>query len=124
MDSYAIRRGQEMAERLRDFGHNAETAVEKALLKGAMQIVADAKKELTDGPNKALDTGFLRASLTQQLHKNAGNPYAIVGSNVEYAPYVEFGTSKMAARPFLRTAIEKNIAEIKKEIAQAVREAW
>jgi phage gpG-like protein len=30
-----------------------------------------------------------------------------VGTNVEYAVYVEFGTSRMAAQPFLRTAAER-----------------
>ena len=29
-----------------------------------------------------------------------------IGTNVEYAPYVELGTVKMTARPFLRPAIE------------------
>ena len=31
----------------------------------------------------------------------------VVGTNVEYAPWLEFGTSRMAARPFLRPVFEK-----------------
>jgi HK97 gp10 family phage protein len=31
----------------------------------------------------------------------------VVGSNVYYAPFHEFGTSKMGARPFMRPAFEK-----------------
>jgi HK97 gp10 family phage protein len=28
----------------------------------------------------------------------------VVGSNVDYAPFVEFGTSRQAAQPYLRPA--------------------
>ena len=38
---------------------------------------------------------------------------ANVGGIVEYAPFVECGTSKMRARPFLRPAIEDYIDEYK-----------
>ena len=31
-----------------------------------------------------------------------------VGTDVTYAPYVEFGTIKMPAQPFLFPALEKN----------------
>lgn len=32
----------------------------------------------------------------------------VVGTNVDYAPFIEFGTSKMVATPFLRPAFEAN----------------
>ena len=48
-----------------------------------------------------VDTGRLRASITVKRTPDG----AVVGSNVEYAPYVEYGTSKMAAQPFLRPAV-------------------
>jgi HK97 gp10 family phage protein len=38
----------------------------------------------------------------------------VVGSNVEYAPYMEFGTSRVSAHPFLRPALEKYSALIEK----------
>lgn len=31
----------------------------------------------------------------------------VVGTNVEYAPYVEFGTSRMGAQPYLRPAVDR-----------------
>lgn len=32
----------------------------------------------------------------------------VVGTNVHYAPFIEFGTSKMGNTPFLRAAFEKH----------------
>lgn len=54
-----------------------------------------------------VDTGRLRNSIT---HTSDGE-YAYIGTNVEYAPYVEFGTSKMAAQPFIRPAAEDHAEE-------------
>lgn len=47
-----------------------------------------------------VDTGRLRKSIT---HAVDGND-VYIGSNVEYAPYVELGTSKQKAQPFLKPA--------------------
>lgn len=54
----------------------------KALNKSALLVQRDAKQ------NCAVDTGHLRASIVTEVHDD----YAIVGTNVKYAPYVEFGT--------------------------------
>lgn len=35
-----------------------------------------------------------------------------VGTNVEYAVYVEFGTSRMEAQPYLRPAVEQAVTEM------------
>ena len=55
----------------------------------------------------AVDTGRLRDSIEFDVEDKT----LYVGTNVEYAPYVEFGTVKMTARPYLRPAIEKNLSE-------------
>lgn len=55
-----------------------------------------------------VDTGRLRNSIT---HQQISSDTEVVGSNVEYAPYVELGTSKMGARPFIRPAAENHSAE-------------
>ena len=39
-----------------------------------------------------------------QKAENVGEVY--VGSHVEYATYVEFGTSRMSAQPYLRPALD------------------
>lgn len=61
--------------------------------------------------------GTLRNSITHTHDKNT----AYIGTNVEYAPYVEMGTKKMAARPYLKPAIMDHIQEYKNKIEQELR---
>lgn len=42
----------------------------------------------------------------------------IVGTNVRYSVFVEFGTSKMAAQPYLRPAAEKVMNEEADQLAE------
>ena len=49
-----------------------------------------------------IDTGRLINSLNYE----ADAKHAIIGTNVEYAPYVEFGTKNMDAQPYLRPAFD------------------
>lgn len=56
-----------------------------------------------------VDTGNLRGSITHKVRENK----VVVGTNVEYAPYVEFGTYKAKAQPYLRPAVDKNRSKIK-----------
>ena len=60
-------------------------------------------------------TGTLKRSITHMVEKRR----ALVGSNVEYAPYVEMGTVKMTARPYLRPALESNMQKIKELFSHA-----
>lgn len=57
-----------------------------------------------DAPNT--DTGRLISSIRVQQDKSAG--IVSVGSNVEYAPWLEFGTRRMLARPWLGPAVQAN----------------
>lgn len=64
----------------------------------------------------AVDTGRLRNSITHVTDKD--NLSTKIGTNVEYAPFVCFGTVKMAPRPFLRLSLyesENEIIEIMKK---------
>jgi HK97 gp10 family phage protein len=52
-----------------------------------------------------VDTGRLRASITHEIASDVEGLVGRVGTDVEYAPYVEFGTGRMAAQPYLRPAL-------------------
>ncbi len=46
-----------------------------------------------------------------------------VGTNVEYAPYVHYGTRRMKANPFIKNAFDKNKEQLIAKFKQALREA-
>lgn len=54
-------------------------------------------------------TGNLRRSLG---YKHDGENRVDIGTNVDYAEYVENGTSRQKAQHYLRDAIMQNISEI------------
>lgn len=62
-----------------------------------------------------VDTGRLRDSITHETHAEEESVY--VGTNVEYAAYQEYGTSRMRAHPYLKPGIMNNL-ETYKEIAE------
>lgn len=64
-----------------------------------------------------VDTGRLRASISHARDDNA----AYIGTNVEYAPYVELGTSIRRAKPYLRPAAEDHSDEYKEIARVALR---
>lgn len=49
-----------------------------------------------------VDTGTLRNSINSEVQDYTG----VVSTNVDYAGYVEFGTYKMAAQPYMMPAAE------------------
>jgi HK97 gp10 family phage protein len=63
-----------------------------------------------------VDTGFLRS--TGQLDREDTSP--IVGYAADYASFVEFGTSRMSAQPYLRPAIDEHMDEIETEMMKVV----
>jgi len=75
--------------------------------KACLLVEGDAKRMVR------VDTGRLRASITHEVEKSKDEVTGRVGSNVEYAVYQEYGTSKMSGHPYLRPALEKNKRKIK-----------
>lgn len=86
--------------------------VARDLTRRAIRVEGAAKQHASNTPpsapgeGPAVRTGRLRGSITWRLGRDGFGLYADIGSNVLYAPYVELGTSRMAARPFLRPALE------------------
>lgn len=82
-----------------------DPSVKKALEEIGIEAEGHAKDIITE--KGAVDTGRLRNSITHQVGETESKePCVYVGTNVEYAPFIEFGTSRMAARPYLKPAIE------------------
>ena len=90
-----------------------DTAVEQAL--EAIGITCEAYAKLLC----PVDTGRLRNSLTHDVRKEQECVY--VGTNVEYAPYVEMGTSRSRAQPYLEPAVKDHLDEYKNLAMQFLR---
>lgn len=114
-------------------------AVMKGIEKGALRVESTAKE------NCQVDEGLLRASIDHKL--NPGELSATVFTNLDYAPYVEFGsgvhatkgggrttpwvfegsngkwhtTTGQRAKPFMYPALVSNVDKIKTDIIEAVR---
>lgn len=96
--------------------------------KEALSAMAEAKAralEIIGGKAESyakklcpVDTGRLRNSIT---HAQYDEDTEVIGSNVEYAPYVELGTSRKGARPFLRPAAEGHTSEYKQIIEREMK---
>lgn len=55
-----------------------------------------------------VDTGRLRGSLT---HAPEDKYTEVIGTNVEYAAFVELGTSRQRAQPYLKPALINHVRE-------------
>lgn len=75
-------------------------------VEAAAKRIASQRSPSPPGEGPGVVTGRLRASIGYRLGVDSISPYVDIGTAVLYAPYLEFGTSKMAARPFLRPALE------------------
>ena len=78
----------------------------------AMKTVAD---RILDTSNVLVPvrTGFLKSTLG---YRQDSNFQFVFYATAPYAGYVEFGTSRMAARLFLTRAIEQHKPEFKQEV--------
>lgn len=66
---------------------------------------AKAHRASAPGEPPASDTGFLLGSIHHKMEVGE-TVYATIGSDLEYATYLELGTRYMAPRPFLRPALD------------------
>ena len=72
----------------------------------------------------APDTGNLRESIRYEVKNESREIYGIVGSTQKdppYAFYLEYGTSKMIERPWLRPAMRQNSEFIRSVISKSVQ---
>ena len=80
-------------------------ALPEVLEKALIEMGEEARSHAKDiaERKKIYKTGNLINSIAYALD---GTKAVHIGTNVEYAPFIEAGTSRMAARPFLRPAVE------------------
>lgn len=111
-------------------GREKVELVGKALFAGGEMIDAEASRLITEGavsgkyhvpskpgepPNE--DTGVLRTNI--EVHQT-GPLRVEVSSNAPYAAALEFGTSRMAERPYMRPATKRKRKEVVALVEKAV----
>lgn len=115
-----------------DFRKEINRKLPQAEEASALTIEREVKKAFTTFPKPPIQTGNLRrnikasklsdgswevrASTPLVMTGKGKNKKARGGKEVEYASFVEFGTVKMAPRPFFRTGIENALPKIEKII--------
>lgn len=124
---------EQIAKSIEDFRRynvRVETKLDAALLKSGLRVERTAK-ELFKGRDDAsvsgepprVDTGRYRASISHRLEKENGSAAVYVGSNVEYASDLEYGTSKTWPHPLLGPALELNDRQNQEDIVNAIKDA-
>lgn len=108
-------------------------AIERALTKIAIGIEGDAISRVP------VDSGRLKGSITYATMKERSYPKgaaegndgvsapndkwtAHIGTNVEYAQHIEYGTVRMSAQPYLRPALNDNRTKAARVFQDDVRE--
>ncbi len=85
-------------------------AVQRQVNKSALAIQREAKRRCP------VRTGALRNSITVDF----GVGEAWIGPHMPYAAYVEYGTRRMAARPYLYPAFEQEKPKFEQNLAEAI----
>ena len=79
-------------------------ALKRALTKSGI-IIKSAAKALAP-----VDKGLLRGGISHRLE---GIDRVVIGPNVDYGIYQEFGTKYMRAQPYMRPAAEDNTGNVR-----------
>ncbi len=87
MAKEGLKGAKRLSEKFRTYHNRASGKVERAMYKGGLNIEADAKLLVT------VDTGILRRSISTRLIKTGNKSIVEIGTNLEYAIMVEFGSS-------------------------------
>ncbi|MEK6479608.1 HK97-gp10 family putative phage morphogenesis protein [Catalinimonas sp. 4WD22] len=97
---------------LRDFSRKIDKAnshvkeqVKKEFQMATLEVETKAKQRVP------VDTGRLRSSI-QSDFSNIGKFLTRVFTNVEYSKWIEFGSSRMKAKPFLNPAFQEVKAKL------------
>lgn len=64
------------------------------------------------------DTGFLRSSVAWRTEIGDDALRVVVGTSVNYGYWLEMGTTKMAARPWLRPTLDNNRERVRSLMAE------
>jgi HK97 gp10 family phage protein len=106
---------QELLRQLERMGTEAEQVKKDALLAGAEMV----KKAASEKAPR--DSGKLSENIVISDIKEDGTVDIGPDRDRFYGLFLEFGTSKMAAKPFLQPAFEENKVQVQQKMADVIR---
>lgn len=86
-----------------------------AVLERYAELIAREAKALAP-----VDTGYLREHIDTDLSRLLPDLVALVVSGADYSRFLEFGTSRMAAQPFMRPAYERHAKALFNDLRAAL----
>ena len=107
----------EYQKRIKQAPEKASQAAELSMKTFVVKVKSDVQKSLNvnfppvsePGTPPHKRTGHLYQSVYNKINKLSSMVIqGVVGDNAEYAPMLEYGTSKMSPRPYIRPAVENN----------------
>jgi HK97 gp10 family phage protein len=137
----AVRNADKIIRRLAQLPIDTRRGIGTALAVSVVEMDAYAKKKIQGGARSGrtyrrrtvshkasapgefpkTDTGQLVASLYFKVAANKLS--AFFGTKLNYGKYLEYGTSRMRARPWLHPTLKANTKAIRERIRAAVAEA-
>lgn len=99
-------------------GQEIELEAERSITEGSISGAGHIPSLPGEPPNA--DTRLLDTSIETTIASHSP-PVVHVTSNAPYSAALEYGTSKMAERPFMRPAMRKKRAMVRKRVAAALR---
>ncbi|SMQ75961.1 phage protein, HK97 gp10 family [Bacillus sp. OV166] len=106
----------ELLRRLEQIGEQAE-AVKKTALEEGVEVIRAEIESNTKRSNINHD------HMADGIITNIKDDKAVIGPGIEYfhAHFLEFGTSKMAAQPFMGPSFERKKEAAKEKMAEVIR---
>ena len=102
-----------IASGVQDTMNTAKTSIQQHQSKG--RTYGKHTASVAGNPPNS-DTGFLASNIFMVL--DADKLGGAVESRADYSGFLEFGTSKMGARPYLQPALEENRPKIRRMFAR------
>lgn len=110
-----------LGRRLRRRLQAQHASVGKAVTESLAEVQQLARRNLEGRSFSRRGTGALAKSVTAR--HDASGLGGSVGTDLSYGRYLEFGTRRMAARPWLQPAFESLKPQIRRRLIDAVRNA-
>lgn len=111
-----------VAGRLNAAAFNTEANAKESMKTGTGRLykVTKTKYHRASEPGNppAVDTGRLRDSISVIKYANASDLESRAGTNLKYAPFLEFGTKHIAPRPFWNPAVDEARKKLLKQLKE------